>query len=105
MKYAILMTLAFLPTLGAAETITQWTPEQVEAAKEAAAIRNMKAESQIANGITSSRGVHGEVGVAVGTGGYRSIFGTAVMPLGQSGAVALSVENTQNDPLRYYRRR
>ena len=49
--------------------------------------------------------VEGEVGVAVGTGGYRSIFGTAVMPLGQSGAVALSVENTQNDPLRYYRRR
>ena len=79
MKLAMLTALAFLPTLGAAETITQWTPEQVEAAKEAAAVRNMKAENQIANGITPPRGVHGEVGVAVGTGGYSSIFGTAVI--------------------------
>jgi hypothetical protein len=105
MKLAIFVALTFLPTLGAAETITQWTPEQVEAAKEAAAVRNMKAENQIANGITPPRSVHGEVGIAVGTGGYSSIFGTAVMPLGQNGAVALSFENTQNDPLRYYRRR
>lgn len=105
MKLTLLVALAFLPTLAAAETVTQWTPEQVEAAKEAAAVKNMKAENQIADGIAPPRGVHGEVGVAFGTGGYSSIFGTAVMPLGQNGAVALSFENTQNDPLRYYRRR
>jgi hypothetical protein len=105
MKLALLAALILVPTLAAADTVTQWTPEQVEAAKEAAAVRNMKAENQIANGIARDGGIHGEMGVAVGTGGYSSIFGTAVMPLGQNGALALSFENTQNDPYRYYYRR
>jgi hypothetical protein len=65
----------------------------------------LNAENQIANGVVRDRGIHGELGVAIGTGGYSSIFGTAVMPLGQNGALALSFENTQNDPYRYYRRR
>lgn len=76
-------------------TIVRLTPEQVEAAKEAAAERNMKAASGIDNGVVNGRQVHGEMGIAIGTSGYRSIFGTAVMPLGQSGALALSFENTQ----------
>lgn len=105
MKLALFAALILAPTLAAAETVTQWTPDQIEAAKEAAAVRNMKAENQIANSITRDRGIHGEMGVAVGTGGYTSIYGTAVMPLGQNGALALSFENTQNDPYRYYRRR
>jgi hypothetical protein len=104
MKLMLFAVLALTPTLSVAETV-KWTPEQIEAAKEAAAVRNMQAENQIANGIAPDRGIHGEVGVAVGTGGYSSIFGTAVMPLGQNGVLALSFENTQNDPYRYYRRR
>ena len=35
--------------------------------------------------------VHGEVGFAVGTGGYTSMFGTMVAPLGKDGFVALSL--------------
>jgi hypothetical protein len=105
MKRALLAALILAPTLATAETVTQWTPEQVEAAKEAAAVRNLNAENQIANGVVRDRGIHGELGVAIGTGGYSSIFGTAVMPLGQNGALALSFENTQNDTYRYYRRR
>lgn len=105
MKLAFFAALMLVPTLATAETVTKWTPEQIEAAKEAAAVRNMKAENQIANGIAPDRAFHGEMGVAIGTGGYSSIFGTAVMPLGRNGALALSFENTQNDPFRYYRRR
>ena len=78
------------------------TPEQVEAAKEAAAERNMKAAALgIDTGAMPDRSPHGEVGIAVGTGGYRSIYGSTVMPLGKDGVLALSFENTQNDPYRY----
>lgn len=83
-------------------TVISLSPEQVEAAKEAAAERNMKAA---ALGIDTSaqpdRRPHGEVGVAVGTGGYRSIYGSTVMPLGKDGVLALSFENTQNNPYYY----
>jgi hypothetical protein len=38
--------------------------------------------------------VHGEVGVTIGTGGYRSIYGTAFGPLGDQGVAAISLETT-----------
>lgn len=41
------------------------------------------------------RAIHGEVGFGIGTGGYRSVFGTALVPLGESGILALSFENAQ----------
>jgi len=34
--------------------------------------------------------IHGEVGFAIGTGGYRSAFGTAILPLPGNGAAVLS---------------
>ncbi len=105
MKTIFLAALVIFPTLAAAETVTRWTPEQVEAAKEAAAVRNMQEETQIAKRIGNDRGIHGEMGVAIGTGGYRSVFGAAVMPLGQDGTFAFSFENSQNDPRRYFGRR
>ena len=42
------------------------------------------------------RQMHGEVGVAVGTGGYRSAYITSVMPLGDKGTLALSVGQEKN---------
>ena len=40
------------------------------------------------------RQVHGEVGVSIGTGGYRSAFGTAVVPIAGEGAAILSFDFT-----------
>jgi hypothetical protein len=105
MKTLLLAALVFVPTITAAETVTRWTPEQIEAAKEAAAVRNMNADNGIINGSPSDRRVHGEVGVAIGTSGYRSVFGSAAMPLGQDGMFAFSFENSQFDQGRAYRRR
>jgi hypothetical protein len=34
--------------------------------------------------------IHGEVGVAIGTGGYREIFGDAFIPFGDDGGATLS---------------
>ena len=36
--------------------------------------------------------VHGEVGFEIGTGGYRSAFGTAVVPLGEEGLAIISFD-------------
>ena len=42
------------------------------------------------------RQMHGEVGVAIGTGGYRSAYITSVMPLGDKGTLALSFSQDKN---------
>lgn len=42
------------------------------------------------------RKIHGQVGVAIGTGGYRSAYIDSVMPLGKTGTLALSVGQEKN---------
>lgn len=38
--------------------------------------------------------VHGSAGVSIGTGGYRSAYATAVMPVGDNGMLGLAVSHT-----------
>ena len=38
--------------------------------------------------------IHGEVGFGIGTGGYRSAFGTAFVPLGEEGLAIISFDST-----------
>jgi hypothetical protein len=51
--------------------------------------------------------IHGEIGFSVGTGGYRSAYGTAVVPLTGDGGAILSVGVDRLGPGRdyYYRER
>jgi len=42
------------------------------------------------------RRIHGEVGLAVGTGGYRSGYITSVMPIGETGVLALTLGQEKN---------
>lgn len=42
------------------------------------------------------RKIHGEVGVAIGTGGYRSGYIHSVMPLGETGTLALTLSQEKN---------
>ena len=74
------------------------TPEQREAALEEGATR---AERLIDGGASPDHRIHGEIGLEIGTGGSRAVFGSAVAPLGDSGAVAISVESERS----HYRRR
>ncbi len=37
--------------------------------------------------------VHGSAGVSIGTGGYRSAYATAVMPVGENGMLGLTVSH------------
>lgn len=109
-RYLIALVLTPVVTIGIAHaepveapsgTLISLTPAQVEAAKEAAAERNLNNPAALDTGFASDRRPHGEVGIAVGSGGYRSIYGSTVMPLGKDGALALSFEKSQNDPYLY----
>ena len=42
------------------------------------------------------RQVHGEVGVAVGSGGYRSAYAISTFPIGRTGALTVAVGETRN---------
>jgi hypothetical protein len=102
MKMLLAIMLLFAPAAGFANTITL-TPEQAEAAKEAGATRNARA-AELGLEPGQDKAIHGEMGVAVGTGGYRSIYGTAVVPLGDNAMLGLSFANEQYGNGRYRRR-
>ena len=48
--------------------------------------------------------VHGEVGVGIGTGGYRSIYGAMDAPLGETGSASIAFESTRFDDSLLYGR-
>ncbi|KQX17929.1 MULTISPECIES: hypothetical protein [unclassified Sphingomonas] len=78
----------------AEETVVALSPEAKEKLLDAAAARapRMIGEPAI-NGL--DRGVHGEVGMFVGTGGARGVFGSAVAPVGENGQIAIAFENSR----------
>ncbi len=79
----------------AQETVVSLSPEAKEQALEAAATRNAGKFSEPAvNGIGKPQ-IHGEVGMMIGTGGARGVYGSAVAPVGETGFVALAFENTR----------
>lgn len=47
---------------------------------------------------------HGEISVAVGTGGYRSVYGRTELPVGKNGRVSLAFEDTKGGYYGYGRR-
>jgi hypothetical protein len=71
------------------------SPEQIEAVLAEAAKKRQAAEGQIDPDLAEQAPrpqVHGEVGFAIGTGGYREVFGTAIYPLGDDGFAAISMD-------------
>lgn len=62
------------------------------------AIPSRDSESEVAPPFAERRAdrkPHGSMGVAIGTGGYRSIGGDVVIPLGENGTLGLAVELTE----------
>jgi hypothetical protein len=80
---------AAAPTFAA--DVVALSPAEREATLNAAAARN--ADDLPINGL--SRKVHGEVGMAIGSNGYRSLYGTSVVPLGQTGTLVVSGGTSQ----------
>ena len=71
------------------------SPEQIEAVLTEAAKKRQAAEArdraETLEG-KSPRQIHGEVGVSIGTGGYREVLGTAIYPMEDGGAAAISFD-------------
>ena len=86
------MVLAML--LAAPAPITnerRLSPAEVERILEEAARKRVAAEKPLA------RVIEGEAGVSVGTGGYREVFGTAVVPVGKEGTAIISIGGEDSD--------
>lgn len=81
-------------------TVHRISPEEAEAVQDAAAKRNINAPSLGEQRVTDGR-IHGEIGFGIGTGGYNTVFGTAIVPLGDSGIAAFSFERTDFGRRRY----
>ncbi len=55
------------------------------------------------DGITpGDRKMHGEVSVGVGAGGYRSFSVLSVIPIGETGTLAIAVSQSRNSPYASY---
>jgi hypothetical protein len=94
------------PAAGSEGTVIALTPEQ-----KAAVLANGTEEAVDAslaraeNGGASPRGIHGEMGMTVGTRNTRGIYGNAVIPLGRGATVAISFDHYQTDPGQFRWRR
>ena len=101
--YLVALALIAAPGIAADRVATtdvrRLSPVEVEAILDAAAA---KREAGI---VPETRRVEGEVGVAIGTGGYREVFGTAVVPLGKDGAAIVSFDTVDSNRGRLRRRR
>lgn len=75
------------------------TPEQVEAVLAEAAAKREASERRAATIAEipdleplPAPQVHGEFGIGAGTGGYREIFGSSIVPMGTNGVGAFSFD-------------
>lgn len=62
------------------------SPAEVERILEEAARKRVAAEK------APARVIEGEVGVTVGTGGTREVFGTAAVPVGETGTAVIMID-------------
>ena len=101
MPLPIILLALLAPNLPAA-SVQRLSPDQVERVlDDAAAKREAVEEARPRPGPA----IHGEMGVEVGTGGHRAVYGDAFVPLGADGAAILSFSSsTRRDAYRRARR-
>ena len=66
-----------------------------------------KREVPAANAVTPvpTRPIEGEVGVSIGSGGTREMFGTAVVQVGANGVAIISIDSAESSRNRSRKRR
>lgn len=97
------------PALAAEPRIYRLSPAAIEAAKAEASLqpeRSARLPRQAADAPPTRLGseaapdgrdrrIHGEAGIFIGSGGARGVFGTALLPLGDSGSAVMSFESSR----------
>lgn len=95
-RHAFLLALIVGATaVQAQETVVSLSPAEKDKILDAAASRPKPAGELPVNGLGVAGQVHGEVGMFVGTGGARGVYGTAVAPVGESGQIGIAFENSR----------
>ena len=107
LRTLVLAAVLAAPAFAAEPQVYRLSPEQVEAAKNQASQVETNAlipepsrteiggPSLYGDETKPKRAIHGEMGVVVGTGGTRGIFGTAIVPLGENSTAAFSFSQGQ----------
>lgn len=97
MPLGLIVIAALAAPAGAADE-RRLSPVEVERILEEAARKRATADKP------PPRWIEGEIGVTVGSGGTREVFGTAAVPIGQQGTAIISIDagETRREP---YRRR
>lgn len=93
----MVMVALLLAAPAIAQDTRRLSPAEVERILEEAARKRAAADKPPA------RMIEGEVGVSVGIGGYREVFGTAVVQVGKDGTAIISIGGEESD--RRYRQR
>ncbi len=93
MRIALAIVTLLLAGPAIAQGGQRLSPDEVERILEEAAAKRAAADKPL----PPPRRIEGEVGVAVGTGGYREVFGTAVVPVGETGVAIISIDSSQNE--------
>lgn len=83
-----------MSTAGAAPDLT--VAEQIDLyLKSSPALETEPADTLAGVVVRRDRKIHGEVSVGVGTGGYRSLYARAEMPVGETGHLSVAVQDTR----------
>ena len=90
MWVAIILVGAMAPVAAAPAPVQRLSDAEVARVLDEAARKREAAEAAAPE---PKRLVHGEVGVEVGSGGYRSVYGSAFVPIGEEGGAVVSVSS------------
>ena len=103
-RLSLIAMLALLPAPALAADEHRLSAAEVERIfDQAAQKRETPVTKPVATIPAPARPIEGEVGVSVGSGGYREVFGTAVVPVGQEGVAIVSFDAAESR--REFRRR
>ena len=107
MKRLILAALLAASSAAAQTTpeVYRLSPAEAERAKAEAAAAPRPLFDDSLPLMSRDNKIHGEVGVGIGTGGYSSVFGTAVVPLGDDATAVLSFQQSRLNGGRFGRGR
>ena len=96
----LIFMIAVLPAPALAADERRLSAAEVEQILDAAA---QKREASAAK--APARPIEGEIGVSVGSGGTREIFGTAIVPVGEQGVAIISIDSAESNRNRSRKRR
>ena len=109
-RFAVLVAAMMIAAPALAEsapegTVVRLSPKAAEQAIEAGASSAVSDDDMAMIENDYDRRIHGEVGMMIGTGGARGMFGTAAIPLGDNAGaiVSFSTERYGDRGYRYRR--